>query len=92
MTLEFVYCMYTFTFLFIGIVAVYLGEMQESFFLDKNKIGCVGEICSGVATIWLFIPFLIPLSGWVTALMFMVALVFYGFMFRFYRKSRTLSK
>lgn len=76
-----------FFFLAVGVVTVYLGETQESFYADKNKIGIAGDVCSGVGTVWLFIPFLVPANSWVVAIMIIIAFLFYAFTWRFYRKS-----
>jgi len=87
MALEYCFGIIAFIFLAIGLVAVYLGETEESFYSDKNRTGVISDVCSGVATVWFFIPFLTSVSNWVFAFMVLVAIVFYYFTARFYRKS-----
>jgi len=71
----------------VGVVAVYMGEYQGSFYTNKGKL-C--EICSVVSVFWFLPPFFSHCEAWVFLITIPVALVFIYFSFRYKRMADEL--
>ncbi len=67
-----------FVFLFLGVVAAYLGQTYAPVYENKYHLTTCADICSGAATLWIFYPIILPvvLSGGMLIFTLVVGLIF----------------